>query len=87
MGNFRYLKYACIYDAIVWYRCPNSDEYYAIQKIHSASSSENSCYKITLDLACPNDKHFYQPCGHDGCSGHEVRIKVQYFTMTIEGSR
>ena len=65
--NARYLKYVCIYDSIMWYRCPHSNHYYGIVK-----QTKGDCFSIDFDMACPGDTHFYQACGHGGCAGYEV---------------
>ena len=62
----RYLKYGCIYDSIMWYRCPHSNHYYGIVL------QLEDCFSIDFDMACPGDTHFYQACGHGGCAGYEV---------------
>ena len=67
VGNVRYLKYACFYDDAMWYRCPHYDLYYGI-----VDESYRDCYSTIFDVACPGDKHYYQACGHGGCSGYEV---------------
>ena len=63
----RYLKYACIYDKIMWYRCPHTHHYYGI-----SVETEGDCYRTEFDKACPGDTHFYQACGHGGCAGFEA---------------
>ena len=67
MDNARYLKYACLYDDMMWYRCPHTDQYYGL--VHEP---EGDCFRTDFDMACPGDTHFYQACGHGGCSGYEV---------------
>ena len=64
----RYLKYACIYDSIMWYRCPHSNHFYGIARGNDAGN----CQVINFDFACPGDTHFYQACGHGGCASYQV---------------
>ena len=66
----RYLKYACRYDDILWYRCPQTNHYYGIV----VNPEEEDCYFTHFDMACPGDTHFYQACGHGGCAGYEVEL-------------
>ena len=67
VNNAPYLKYACLYDNIMWYRCPHTDHYYGV-----LADSLRSCFRADFDIACPGDTHFYQACGHGGCAGYEV---------------
>ena len=66
----RYLKYACIYDSIMWYRCPHSNHFYGI--VQGVDSESEDCYWTSFDMVCPGDENFYQVCGHKGCAGYEV---------------
>ena len=75
----RYLKYACIYDSIMWYRCPHSNHYYGI-----VNMPEGDCFKGDFDIACPGDTHFYQACGHGGCAGYEVGGKLKEKPKSFE---
>ena len=78
IGNFHYLKFGCHYDEHMWYRCPNSDKFYGVQRNYIRPG--NVCHRIRLDIACPGDTHFYQVCGHDGCSGYAVCI-ILFFIL------
>ena len=63
----RYLKYACLYDNIMWYRCPHTNSFYGMVVVQ-----EEGCASTLFDTACPGDTHFYQACGHGGCAGYQV---------------
>ena len=66
-SSSRVLKEVCYYDQAPWYRCPNSAEYYGT--IYG-SSGLDGCVHQLFDRACSADPHFYQVCGHQGCSGY-----------------
>ena len=69
VNDVRYLKYGCNYDNITWYQCSHDNSFYATQYIGGDQCSYNK-----FDRACPGDTHFYQNCGHGGCSGYQVTI-------------
>ena len=62
----KYLKVKCG----KLYKCPQSDEYYAL---YNPEHTEECLIKI-YRKACPNDYKFYQVCGHhsDDCSKYKI---------------
>ena len=62
------------------YKCPFTDQYY--QVIGEVTGSK-SCDYIRFDIACNNDSHFYQACGHGDCHTYIKEYGGELFCSTF----